>query len=435
MKLEHLTLPPERQIVAKCIGDSRALNKVLERGISPDDFDDPMMRDIFTKILQEDLAGRPITLSALRMVLPPFFPLKEIAEEKVDFPIYQYIEEICRRRWYRKAHALVADISALIMTRRPYHLDDEKLRQKVLEGIGALEPGWDMIVDEIGCGEKVHQEWILELEARLERKKRGESVSITTGMPRGLDRALGGGWYPGSLYTVAARAGRGKTTFAVMSAMAAASAGAHVGFFTVEMSATEIWTKFVSNKARIVGQRFRALDLSEAEFEAVSLAAATKIRQDRLMVDHTWRGRFEELRFICQRRRRQGKLDIVFVDYLGLMRITGKWSNRFEETREIVGRLKELALELSVPIVVLAQLNRQAEESESPGKEHIADSDSVGRDSDAVILLYRANMGATMLKLDKNRWGPEATWPIHSDLAFNDFSECQLNYDAIFGDR
>jgi replicative DNA helicase len=95
-----------------------------------------------------------------------------------------------------------------------------------------------------------------------------------------------------------------------------------------------------------------------------------------------------DLRAQARRIRAQQKVEIIFVDYLGLISSENNFIPRYEQISEISRSLKSLARELDIPIVVLCQLTREAEK-EKPTLSSIRDSGSIEQDADVVMFLHR----------------------------------------------
>ncbi|MDR1216233.1 MAG: DnaB-like helicase C-terminal domain-containing protein, partial [Treponema sp.] len=128
-----------------------------------------------------------------------------------------------------------------------------------------------------------------------------------------------------------------------------------------------------------------------------------------------------DLRAQARRLRAQQKVEIVFIDYLGLISSENSRTPRYEQIAEVSRSLKSLARELEVPVVALAQLTRAAE-GEKPNLSSLRDSGSIEQDADVVIFLHRerefekneqsdgkTENGKTSLILAKQRNGPVGT--------------------------
>ena len=111
-----------------------------------------------------------------------------------------------------------------------------------------------------------------------------------------------------------------------------------------------------------------------------------------IVIDDTGGIDILELRNKARRMKRDYTIDVLFIDYLQLIQVSGsnRNANRENEVARISGSIKALAKELDIPIVVLAQLNRQAEQQgQRPRLSHLRESGAIEQDADVVALLHR----------------------------------------------
>jgi replicative DNA helicase len=130
----------------------------------------------------------------------------------------------------------------------------------------------------------------------------------------------------------------------------------------------------------------------DAEREKL-LGAAAKISKAKLWIDPTGGISIAELRAKARRLVTQHKIEAIFIDYLQLMTCDERLDNRQQEVATISGGIKKLAKELNIPIVVLAQLNRESDKNASsnarPKLAHLRESGSIEQDADVVVFLHR----------------------------------------------
>jgi replicative DNA helicase len=126
-----------------------------------------------------------------------------------------------------------------------------------------------------------------------------------------------------------------------------------------------------------------------------------------------------EIRAKCRRLKAEGKLGMVIIDYLQLIRGSGDFENRVQEISQITRALKSLAKELNIPVVALSQLSRAVETRDKSGRPQLSDlreSGSIEQDSDVVMFVYREVMykrdtpepGKACIIIAKQRNGPTA---------------------------
>lgn len=238
--------------------------------------------------------------------------------------------------------------------------------------------------------------------AELERvyENRGKITGIPTGF-HDLDRLIDG-LHGGEVFVIAARPSMGKTALAMNIAEHIAIEGKlPVAVFSAEMAGKELHKRLLHSVARVNFQRVRDGFMSERDFPALT-AAACKIAESKLIIVEAIGATINAVRSKARKMHRKYTLGVIVVDYLQLLRSKSAQAqkNREREISEISQGLKNLAKELNVPIIVLAQLNRSAdkrtgEEKGRPMLSDLRESGSIEQDADTVGLLMREEMYAT----------------------------------------
>ncbi len=258
---------------------------------------------------------------------------------------------------------------------------------------------------------------------------------VATGF-KDLDAAFYGGLLPGQLIVVGARQGMGKTSFAVSLTNNVLRAGKTIAFYTLEMSNEALVAKLICVNTQTSYdslQRYGAIQphryqhfiesiraLDDATFFCEdSCYALSQIKQDARAT-----------------KKDEGKLDLIIIDYLGLIKPDGSKENRVAEVSAITRDLKIFAKEIDAPIILLAQINREAEKnslSSAPKAYQLKESGSIEQDADAVILLHRPGAGDNAnpdysqshaeLILAKNRLGACGKFEIHFETSTMHFRD------------
>ena len=232
----------------------------------------------------------------------------------------------------------------------------------------------------------------------------GQMMGVATGLTD-LDQKLGG-LHPSDLIILAGRPAMGKSALATNIAFHAAQNikrktlesgetqiidGAVVAFFSLEMSAEQLATRLLAEQAKIGSEKIRRGDISSNDFSQL-VTASQAIERASLYIDDTPALTVSALRTRARRLKRQYALGLVVVDYLQLLRSTGRHTdNRVQEVSEITQGLKALAKELEIPVLALSQLSRQVEarEDKRPLLSDLRESGSIEQDADVVLFLYR----------------------------------------------
>ena len=239
-------------------------------------------------------------------------------------------------------------------------------------------------------------------------------AGVTTGLTR-LNEKIGG-MHNSDLVILAGRPAMGKTALAANIAFNAAlryhddkiagiaeerSKGAVVCFYSLEMSADQLAARLLSDRANmhytgpdsIQSHEMRQGKLNEVKFEAIA-RAARELEDIPLYIDDTPALTIAALRTRSRRLKRQKNLGMIVVDYLQLLRGSGKGTageNRVQEISEITRGLKGLAKELNVPVLALSQLSRMVEQRENkrPMLSDLRESGSIEQDADMVMFVFR----------------------------------------------
>jgi replicative DNA helicase len=166
--------------------------------------------------------------------------------------------------------------------------------------------------------------------------------------------------------------------------------GGVVGFFSLEMSAEQLASRILSEVAEIPSNQIRRGDFTESEFRRI-VDAAKELEAAPLFIDDTPALPISQLAARARRLKRTHGLDALFVDYLQLVRGTGRSENRVNEISEITMGLKAIAKELDIPVVALSQLSRQVEnrEDKRPQLSDLRESGSIEQDADVVMFVFR----------------------------------------------
>jgi replicative DNA helicase len=281
--------------------------------------------------------------------------------------------------------------------------------------------------------EQSTRETVGEVLEAMQRKIRGESTGegLRTGFEE-LDAMTRGGIKPGEMFVIAARPSMGKTALALNIAEAVAlDQGLPVMIFSLEMSRRALVDRLIHSRARVpasaivAGQHPAKVELQRLQ------RAAREISEARLFIDETEALTITALRAKARRKHRAEGLALIAIDYLQLMKSTSRqaMNSREREISEISAGIKALAKELSVPVIILAQLNRGPESRTGkslgvPRMSDLRESGAIEQDADLVGLLYRsayyaeneeekeALAGKAELALAKNRNGETGRVPL-----------------------
>jgi len=209
----------------------------------------------------------------------------------------------------------------------------------------------------------------------------------------------------GDLVIVACRPSVGKTAFMLnLINNIGINFQKKVGVFSCEMNKSSIIKRLMCLIGRIDSQRIRQGSLRENDFSRM-IDTGNKFSESYILIDDTPNIRFQELKSKARHMRRKG-IQILFIDYLTLIKYREKGMSRWEAVGIISKGLKELARELEIPVICLSQLNREAE-GKTPSLSHLRQSGEIEEDADIILFLNRKREEReTQLIIAKNRNGP-----------------------------
>jgi replicative DNA helicase len=216
------------------------------------------------------------------------------------------------------------------------------------------------------------------------------SKNAFTGVPSGfeeLDR-MTSGFQNAEMIVIGARPSIGKTAFALnMAANISVQERRPAAFFTLEMTDVALATRLISSEAHVDSNSLKTGFVKSSDFEKI-LEAAGRIYDAPLYTVDMPNMKLLELRTQARRLRSMKNIEIMFIDYLGLISMEDSKTPRFEQVSEISRSLKGLARELDIPVVALSQIGRPAEGAR-PNLASLRDSGAVEQDADVVMFLHR----------------------------------------------
>jgi replicative DNA helicase len=201
-----------------------------------------------------------------------------------------------------------------------------------------------------------------------------------------LDYVLAG-LHNTELTILGARPGIGKSAFAFQTAMTLASRGNHILFFSLEMSDKELLKRLLASQTGINSARIRLPHTLKSDDFAKLVKVGSELSNISLTIDDKsmW---LADIVKACTSQKEAGKLDVVIIDYLQLIRNKGDGDTRDQQLASITRNLKLLAKELNVPILCLSQLNRKADDNSRPNLSNLRESGAIEQDADNVIFLH-----------------------------------------------
>ena len=248
------------------------------------------------------------------------------------------------------------------------------------------------------------------------------------------------------LILLAARPGMGKTSFALnLASNVAMMARKKCVFFSLEMTKEQLAERLLASQAGVPSHKLRTGELDNDEWVRLGNAAG-QFNDVELYLDDTSSITVPEIK---SRVRRMQGVDVIMIDYLGLIKSATRKENRVQEVSEITRQLKMLAKDLMIPVICCAQLARSTEgrgKSHKPQLSDLRESGSIEQDADIVMFLYREDYyrsevdedkqddideNHTELIVAKNRHGATGTIEMTFDKEFTRFRAVDKTANAF----
>ncbi|NDC63042.1 MAG: replicative DNA helicase [Planctomycetia bacterium] len=202
---------------------------------------------------------------------------------------------------------------------------------------------------------------------------------------------LCGGLHNSELVILAARPSMGKTALAMNIAEHVAIGLKQPALFvSLEMASLELADRLLCSAARVNGHRLRNGTISQEDRRRL-VQKSTEISSAPLFIDDTPGRTLTEIAAVARRLKRKQGLSLIVIDYLQLIEPDNPRDPRQEQVAKIARRLKTMSRELNIPVLCLAQLNRQAEVSRDnrPRLNHLRESGAIEQDADVVMFVHR----------------------------------------------
>ena len=390
-------LPPssidaERSVLGAMMQDSGAATLAFET-LMPVDFYSAEHREIFEAMRALHLSGSPIDLMTVGNELTKRGTLDSVGGAPYLLQAVRFVPTTANTRTYIEIVMEKATLRKLITAsqqiQQQCYAQADPL-QDVLHNAERLI--FDIVMKRAGAETLVPLNRVLmstfdQIE-ELSRLK-GRLAGVPTGL-YDLDRMLTG-LHGGELVLVGARPAMGKTSMALgVTQFAARQAKRCVAVFSMEMPSEQIGLRLLCSAASINMQRVRSGMLSDDEWVKIG-DAINELSTCRVFIDDTPGLTPSQLRSRCRRLMLEQGLDLIVIDYLGLMGTDKRVENRQLEVSEISRQLKAIALELKIPVLACAQLSRApaARTDKRPMLSDLRDSGSIEQDADVVLFLHR----------------------------------------------
>jgi len=419
------------------------MTECVEQKITPEHFHAPANGIIYGILRELYDANKPIDFILLTQLLRDRQLLDKVGGAAFVTGLFTFVPTAANAAYYLEILKEKYTLRQIILTCNEFAQRSYEEQENVDMFLDQVETKVFQIT-ESRIGDKTFQikeavfAAIESIEKLYERK--GEITGLATGFAD-FDK-MTDGLHGSEMIVIAARPSMGKTALAMnIAEHVALNSKQAVAVFSLEMSSQQLVQRLLCSRAKVNLGKVRDGFMAERDFQNLTHAAA-KISESKMLIDDTAGLSILELRAKARRMKSQHDIKLIVIDYLQLLKSTSKRAqdNRQLEIAEISSGVKALAKELDIPIIVLAQLNRNPENrtGDAKGRPRLSDlreSGSIEQDADLVGLLMReeyyadndedkqAAEGKATLIIAKQRNGPVGDVPLTFLKEFTRFED------------
>lgn len=382
----------ERSVLGAMLQDAAAVEQAVER-LQPEDFYQPQHREIYDAMRKLHMEQSPVDLITVDSELGRRGTLEGVGGTAYLIELSQYVPTTANVRAYIALVSEKSTLRKLIQAAQSISQECYSQQNPLQETMNHAEKAiFDIVMNRSSGESLVHiRDVLYNTYANIEElaKLKGRVSGVPTGFTA-LDNMLTG-LHGGELIILGARPSMGKTSLAMnIAGHACLSARKSVAVFSLEMPREQIALRVLCSDAKVDMQRVRQGRLDGEDWMRLARSIGPMANAP-LYIDDTAGITPSQLRTRCRRLMMDKGLDLIVVDYLGLMHADGKTENRQLEVSEISRSLKAIALELKVPLIACAQLSRASttRDNKRPALSDLRDSGSIEQDADVVMFIHR----------------------------------------------
>lgn len=412
------SIEAEKTVLGGVLVNNKNLNVVLSI-ISLEDFYKEANRKILEKITLLVDKGVPVDLLSLSEELQKAGYLEEVGGASYLSSLMDGVPKSLNIEYHTQIIKEKALLRRLILSSAKIISSSYEQKEDADQLLDAAQAAIaDVAEQRIKTGfvpMKMLTEPVLEMIETL--RDRHEAV---TGIPSGfrdLD-SLTSGFHNSEFIVVAGRPSMGKTALCLNIAQhVGVKTDYSVGFFSLEMAKEQVAIRLLCSEAQLDIKKVRTGFIGEREIERLKLSAEV-YSQANIYIDESAALTIMEMKAKARRLKMEQNLNLIFIDYMQLMRPGGRFENRTQEISYISRSLKELAKELKIPVVGISQLSRAPERGRReplPQLSDLRESGAIEQDADVVIFIYRPEFyhpddenlrGIAKINIAKQRNGP-----------------------------
>lgn len=376
----------EKEILSVIISKPNKLYDI-SRIIKADDFYRETNRLIYQTVAEMVIADEPMDMVNLSEKLKRDGNLDKIGGLGV-------ITDICKPEFIANVEAqakIVADYAQrrrLVEKARILAANVQDMNQKPDEVACQIADDISGLTTEASENTKTAKDGVMDFATLIDKRAKRKGELLNTGLTD-IDAKIKS-FEAGQLVVIAGRPGHGKTALAGTIAVNMALRGKKILMFSMEMSHEELLGRFVSRLGGISGEKLKEPSQMTPDDWSAYVTALNSVGELPIAINSQGDLTPADVANVATRWQRHNGLDVIMIDYLQLMSSGKKTDSRVQEVSYITRTLKNLAVRLKLPIILLSQLSRANDkENRAPKLTDLRDSGTIEQDANTVLLIHR----------------------------------------------
>jgi len=413
----------EKSLLGCLLVDSHAFDEISDLTVSKDDFHHPRYGLIFDCIKDLALANHPIDFVTVCSKLSARAKLDEVGGKEFIASLAE--DQASSANIYHYAKIVKGKASMRTLIRTAMGVVDTGMTHSgdVDVFIRDVEASFFRLTNEAKSGRMMTLNQSLKeviKDMQNPARKPGEIGGLPSGYHK-LDEYLLG-LQPGQMVVIAGRPGSGKTALGINIAVnACLETKLPIAIFSLEMQAKELSIRILSYRAKVENRKFKTKTFDAMDMQNIA-RAMTELSEMPIQINDSGAVTLPDIQSQCRKIKAERGLGMVVIDYLQLMKSHSNTPSREQQIAEISRGIKMMAKELECPVLVLSQLNREAEkDGKRPSTSQLRESGAIEQDADVIMLVYREDLnnfdnptGVAEIIIGKNRSGSQGvvrlTW-------------------------
>lgn len=387
----------EQAVLGAALIDSNGLFDVIGVLKTPEAFYKEPHKHIYTAILSLFESNKPVDLLTVSDKLKSMGKLEAAGGDFYLIELSQKISSSAHSEYHARIILQKYIARSIIVFNSKITAAAYDDTTDVFELLARWSKEFDSVADLITVGRTTMQ-WkpsLQELKQTVEMLSRNDEASKLVGVDTGFKRInhFTGGYRKQDLVIIAARPGMGKTAKVLKTAVANLKADVPVGIISGEMSMAQLTARAFAIDTDFHLNQLMKYGFEKSEYFVTMNAHINRVENWPLHVDDSGNMDITDVIIKAKDWHRKHKIQVLIIDYIQLMKDRSKkWNSRSDELMDISRRLKLLAKELNIPVLVLAQVNRDCEKRGSnkrPVPSDIKDCGAIEQDADVIEFIYR----------------------------------------------